>query len=266
MIHARLLSRTLTYTLAVGAALTLATLQFGGMAASSTALAVLVIACIGAWWMIARPRFDGATSRQLEQLRHSEAEAQRACDLTLETWARTSEVRGGLGEGYSRRVAALAVMVARELGLDEAAITNVHRGALLHDIGILWVPERVLLKPGPLTLAEREIIERHPTMARDILRNIPFLESALDIPYSHHERWDGQGYPLGLAGEDIPIAARLFAVVDHWVALTTERSYRHAWPKSAALGYLRSSAGTLFEPRMVDAFLRVLERAPRTDR
>jgi HD-GYP domain-containing protein (c-di-GMP phosphodiesterase class II) len=265
MIHARLLDRPLTLAIGVGAALTLANLQFGGPGPSSIALTVLAISCVGGWWMVSRANTDAASWRQMEQLGRSEAEARSAYDLALETWARTNEVRGGLGEGHGRRVANLAVLVAHELGLNEAAITNVRRGALLHDIGTLWVPERILLKPGPLTPAEREIIERHPTIARDMLRDIPLLESALDIPYSHHERWDGQGYPLGLAGEDIPLAARLFAVVDHWEALTTDRSYRHAWPRSAALGYIRSSAGTLFEPRMVAAFLRVLERAPRSE-
>jgi putative nucleotidyltransferase with HDIG domain len=262
MLHARLLDRTLTFAIGVAAALTLANLQLGANGTPSIALAVLAISCVGGWWLISRATCAAASRRQVERLRRSEAEARSAYDLALETWARTCEVRGGLGEGYSRRVAHLAVLVARELGLDDAAVTDVRRGALLHDIGKLWVPERLLLKPGPLTPAEREIIERHPTIARDMLRDIPLLESALDIPYSHHERWDGQGYPLGLAGEDIPLAARLFAVVDHWQALTTDRSYRRAWPKSAALGYLRSSAGTLFEPRMVDAFLRVLERTP----
>ena len=263
MIHARLLDRTLTFAIGVGAAFTLANLQFGGIGTSSLGLAVLAISCVGGWWLISRSNGDAARRRQMERLRRSEAEARSAYDVALETWARTCEVRGGFGEGYSRRAANLAVLVARELGLDDAAIIDIRRGALLHDIGKLWVPERLLLKPGPLTLAEREVIERHPTIARDMLRDIPLLESALDIPYSHHERWDGQGYPLGLAGEEIPLAARLFAVVDHWEALTTDRSYRRAWPKSATLGYIRANAGTLFEPRMVDAFLRVIERAPR---
>lgn len=217
-----------------------------------------------ALWMRRRGRPSEANRSRQTQHRRSEADACRECELSLETWAQRSDARGGLKEGHSRRLADLAVLLARDLGLDEATITNIRRGALLHDIGMLGVPANLLLKPAPLTPAEREIVEQHPIIARDILLDDPVLEPELAIPYSHHERWDGKGYPLGLAREAIPLAARLFAVVDHWEALTTDRPFRRAWPKSAALGYLRCSAGSVLDPRMVDAFLRLLERAPRT--
>lgn len=263
--HARLLSQALTITIAVGAALALVSPPFAGAQAPSVVLAILVTSCLGAYGVSRRGHRAEATRFRLEQHRQSQAEARQAFELSLETWARRSEERSGLPEGYNRRVAALAVLLARELGLDETAITNVRRGALLHDIGMLGLPAKLLLKPGPLTPAEREIVEQHPIIARDVLLGDPLLEPALAIPYSHHERWDGEGYPVGLAGEQIPLAARLFAVVDHWEALTTDRPFRRAWPRSAALGYLRCSAGTVFEPRMVELFLRVLERAPRSE-
>lgn len=265
MMHARLLGQALTITIGVGAALALVSPPFAGTEAPSMVLAILVTSCLGAYWVSRRGHRAEATRCRLEQHRQSQTEARRAFELSLETWARRSEERSGLQEGHNRRVAALAVLLARELGLDETAITNVRRGALLHDIGMLGVPANLLLKPGPLTAAEREIVEQHPIIARDVLLDDRLLEPALAIAYSHHERWDGEGYPLGLAGEEIPLAARLFAVVDHWEALTTDRPFRRAWPKSAALGYLRCSAGTIFEPRMVEVFLRMLERAPRSE-
>jgi HD-GYP domain-containing protein (c-di-GMP phosphodiesterase class II) len=233
------------------------------MDAPGVALAILVTSWLAAFWMSRGDERAVVTLHRRERQPRGREQARHSHELTLETWARRSEARTGLPEGHNRRVAARAVLLARELGLDEAAVTDVRRGALLHDIGMLAVPPELLRKPGPLTPAEREIVEQHPTIARDILLDDPLLESALAIPYSHHERWDGEGYPLGLAGEAIPLAARLFAVVDHFEVLTTDRPFRRAWPRSAALGYLRCNAGTIFEPRVVDAFLRVLERATR---
>jgi HD-GYP domain-containing protein (c-di-GMP phosphodiesterase class II) len=260
MMHARVLGRALTITTGLGAVLILVSPP---IEAPGAAFAILVASWLGAYWMSRRGERAAVTPTRRERDPRVREEARHPHERNLETWARRSEERSGLPEGHNHRVAGLAVLLARELGLDEPAISDVRRGALLHDIGMLGVPRDLLRKPGPLSPAEREIVEQHPTIARDILLDDPLLEAALAIPYSHHERWDGEGYPLGLAGQEIPLAARLFAVVDHWEVLTTDRPFRRAWPKSAALGYLRCSAGTIFEPRIVEAFLRVLERAHR---
>ncbi|MFL5605839.1 MAG: HD-GYP domain-containing protein [Gemmatimonadaceae bacterium] len=243
--------------------MTLVSLSFAGIEGPSAVVAILLASGLGAYWIARRSQRPAGSRPRLEWHRQSKVEERRAYDVDLEAWARRSDERVGREEGHSRRVAALAVQLARELGLDDAAVTNVRRGALLHDIGMLGIPASLLLKPAPLTMAEREIVEQHPVIARDLLLDDPLLEPILAIPYSHHERWDGEGYPLGLAGDAIPLAARLFTVVDHWSALTTDRPFRRAWPRSAALGYLRCSAGSVFEPRIVDAFLRVLERTSR---
>jgi HD-GYP domain-containing protein (c-di-GMP phosphodiesterase class II) len=134
------------------------------------------------------------------------------------------------------------------------------RGALLHDIGKIGIPDSILLKPGPLTDDEWEVMRRHPTYAHELLAPIAYLRPSLDIPYCHHEKWDGSGYPRGLAGETIPLAARIFAVVDVWDALSSDRPYRDAWPSEEVLQYLRDGAGAHFDPRIVDTFLR-LEQA-----
>ncbi|MDR7563073.1 MAG: HD domain-containing phosphohydrolase, partial [Armatimonadota bacterium] len=132
-------------------------------------------------------------------------------------------------------------------------------GALLHDIGKIAIPDHILLKPGPLTEEEWAMMRRHPEYARELLWPIESLRAALDIPYCHHERWDGSGYPRGLAGEEIPLAARIFAAVDVYDALTSDRPYRKAWSHEQALDYLRNGAGREFDPRVVEAFLQVLE-------
>lgn len=198
--------------------------------------------------------------RYLERLERSRREIDLAYELTLEGWAKILEYRDEETQGHSRRVADLAVALARELGLDEETVLNVRRGALLHDIGKLGVPDHILLKPGPLDVHERTIMQQHPVIAREMLANIGFLRPALSIPYHHHERWDGTGYPEGLAGTDIPLAARLFAIVDQWEALTSDRPYRRAWQPAEALAYLHANSGKIFDPAVVDAFVRVLDR------
>jgi HD-GYP domain-containing protein (c-di-GMP phosphodiesterase class II) len=147
------------------------------------------------------------------------------------------------------------------MGLPEAELVHVRRGALLHDIGKMGIPDRILLKPGPLTNEEWEIMRRHPQYAREMLASIAYLEPALDIPYCHHEHWDGQGYPRGLRGDDIPLTARLFAVVDVWDALRSDRPYRAALNDEQVRGYLREQAGRHFDPAVVEAFMRMLEEA-----
>ncbi len=206
------------------------------------------------------------TERTLRRLRSSEAGVRQAYEDTLEAWARALEYRDRLTEGHSRRVAALSVRLARVVGLSEEEVTLVRWGALLHDVGKLAIPDAVLLKPGPLTPGERALMERHPAYAREMLFCIPFLSPVVAIPYHHHERWDGGGYPEGLAGDAIPLTARIFTVVDQWDALSSDRPYRRAWPQERVVSYLRENAGTIFDPRIVDLFLRDVLRSRRPPR
>jgi HD-GYP domain-containing protein (c-di-GMP phosphodiesterase class II) len=147
------------------------------------------------------------------------------------------------------------------LGIEEAQLAHIRRGALLHDIGKMGVPDAILQKPGPLTDTEWEIMRRHPVHAFEWLAPIQYLQPALAIPYSHHEKWDGTGYPRGMKGEEIPLAARIFAVVDVWDALTSDRSYRAAWSPEQTREYIREQAGKHFDPRVVQAFLELLDKS-----
>jgi putative nucleotidyltransferase with HDIG domain len=195
-----------------------------------------------------------------ENLDRSNAELLLAYDTTIEGWARALDLRDHETEGHSRRVTELTVRLAEQAGASERDLVHVRRGALLHDIGKMGVPDSILLKPGKLEPHEWEEMQRHTTYALELLSPIAFLRPALDIPYCHHERWDGTGYPRGLKGEQIPIAARAFSVVDVYDALTSHRPYRPAWTEQEAVQYLRDNAGTQFDPRMVRVFLRMLEK------
>lgn len=178
-----------------------------------------------------------------------------AYDATILGWSRTLEMRDQETEGHAQRVAQLSLDLARMLGITD--MDPIYRGALLHDIGKVGIPDSILLKPAALTLEEWEIMRRHPFYAYELLAPIEFLRSSLDIPYCHHERWDGSGYPRGLKGEQIPLSARIFAVIDVWDSLTQKRPYRPAWSVEKARAYLQENAGVLFDPRVVDAFFRL---------
>ena len=154
-------------------------------------------------------------------------------------------------EGHTQRVTELTMKLGRQFGLPEEELLHVRRGALLHDIGKMGVPDGILLKPGPLTNEEWVLMRKHTTFAYEMLSPIHYLQPALDIPYCHHEKWDGTGYPRGLSGGQIPFAARIFAVVDVWDALISDRPYRAAWPEEKVLDYIRSLAGTHFDPQVV---------------
>ena len=195
------------------------------------------------------------TQRDITQLKKAQQELLLAYDTTLQGWAKALELRDHETENHSRRVTEITIELARKLGVDEQDMEHIHRGAILHDIGKMGVPDSILRKPGPLTAEERRIIEEHPTNAYKLLSGIPFLQKALEIPYCHHEHWDGKGYPRGLAGEQIPLAARIFAVVDVWDAVLSERPYKKAWPEEKALQYIKESAGTHFDPKVVEMFL-----------
>ncbi|HNS37125.1 MAG TPA: HD domain-containing phosphohydrolase, partial [Anaerolineaceae bacterium] len=182
-----------------------------------------------------------------------------AYDGIIEAWGRVLELRDQDTEGHTRRVTDLTVQVGRRMGLDETALANLRRGALLHDIGKLAIPDRVLLKPGPLDADEWDLMRKHPLYAYQMLQPLAFLQPVTDIPLCHHERWDGEGYPHSLSGTDIPLPARIFAVVDVWDALNSARPYRPAWPQPEIITYLQAHAGTRFDPDVVRVFLELLE-------
>lgn len=179
-----------------------------------------------------------------------------AYDATIEGWSRALDLRDKETEGHTQRVAAMTIDLARALRISNAELVHIRRGALLHDIGKMGVPDAILHKPGPLTDEEWVIMRKHPQLAYDMLSPIEFLRPALHIPGSHHEKWDGTGYPRGLSGEQIPLAARIFAIVDVWDALNSDRPYRDAWPQDKTLEHIRSETGTHFDPHIVDVFLK----------
>ncbi|MBI9044624.1 MAG: PAS domain S-box protein [Anaerolineaceae bacterium] len=180
---------------------------------------------------------------------------QIAYETTLEGWGKTLELRDQEIEGHSERVTELTIQLAREIGLSHEEIVQVRRGALLHDIGKMGIPDSILHKPGPLNEEEWKVMRQHPKMAYDYLKDIPFLSQAMDIPYCHHEKWDGSGYPNGLVGEQIPLTARLFAIVDVYDALSSNRPYREAWPHNKIIEYIQEQSGDHFDPSVVEVFL-----------
>jgi len=188
-------------------------------------------------------------------LQRTNAELARAYDLTLEGWARALELRDMETRGHSERVTKQTLELAERMGVADVEMVHVRRGALLHDIGKMAIPDSILLKPGPLDDAEWQVMREHPVHAYRLLSPIPFLRPALDIPLFHHEWWDGSGYPYGLRGDSIPLTARIFAVVDVWDALRTPRPYREAWPADQVASHLRDHAGTHLDPRVVSRFL-----------
>jgi putative nucleotidyltransferase with HDIG domain len=192
-----------------------------------------------------------------EDLQHTHNELQESYDTTLEGWATALEYRDQETEEHTRRVTVLTERLAVEIGMDNDNLVHVRRGAVLHDIGKMGIPDRILHKPGALEPDERKTIEQHPQFAYEMLSQIKFLQPALDIPYCHHEKWDGTGYPRGLKGEEIPLPARIFSVVDVWDALTSNRPYRQALPKTEVIEYLKECAGTHFDPSVVDAFVKM---------
>ncbi len=195
------------------------------------------------------------------QLEQSNKDLARAYDATIEGWARALELRDAETEGHCRRVTDLTVRLARRIGFSDEALVYIRRGAILHDIGKMAIPDSILLKQGPLTLHERKLMEQHTLYAYNLLSPVPFLRDALDIPYCHHEKWDGSGYPRGLKGDEIPLTARIFSVVDVWDALCSDRPYRKGWSQERVRSYLRAHAGTAFDPQVVETFLTMVSQA-----
>lgn len=206
-----------------------------------------------------------ATASQLEQtisqndkllddLKKSNDEIQTAYQTTLEGWSRALEIRDRETQGHTKRVTDLTLQIARRMKFDDETLKHIHRGVLLHDIGKLGIPDEILRKPGPLTEKETQIMRLHPQIAHELLKPIDYLKPALNIPRYHHEKWDGSGYPHGMKGEEIPLEARIFAVVDVFDALTHNRVYRKAMKIEEAIEYIRSESGKHFDPAVVEVF------------
>jgi len=196
-----------------------------------------------------------------EALQIAHQNLEEAYDRTIEGWVRALDLRDRETEGHTQRVTEMTIKAARAMGLSDAEIVHIRRGALLHDIGKIAIPDEITKKTGPLNKREWDIMRKHPEYAYEMLSPIAYLQPALDIPYCHHERWDGSGYPRGLSAEEIPLTARLFAVIDVWDALISERPYRRPTPPPDVIAFLQQESGRLFDPRLVDLFLRVLTEA-----
>jgi putative nucleotidyltransferase with HDIG domain len=193
-------------------------------------------------------------ARLFDGLQESNAELEIAYQATLEGWVRALDMRDKETEGHTQRVTKLTQRLAKAMGVDDDALLHITRGALLHDIGKMAIPDSILLKQGGLTPEERILIQKHPVYAYEMLSPIKFLLPALDIPHCHHEKWDGSGYPQGLRGEEIPFAARIFSVVDVWDALIYDRPYRKGVAPGSVKKMITEQSGMHFDPRVVDAF------------
>ena len=207
------------------------------------------------------------TTRDITERKQAERDLQRAhqelaeaYNATIAGWSRALELRDHDTEGHTLRVTEMTILLARELNCSEEDIVHISRGSLLHDIGKMGIPDQILLKPGPLTEDEWVEMRHHPLYAYNMLHHIPYLSHALDIPYCHHERWDGTGYPCGLKGEEIPLSARIFAVIDVWDALSSDRPYRNACSYEEVFKYIRDNAGAQFDPKIAEAFLALMEK------
>ncbi len=208
--------------------------------------------------LVANATLEERVRERTEALEHANADLGQAYEATIEGWSRALDLRDQETEGHTQRVTEMTVKLARAAGIPEEEILHIRRGALLHDIGKMGIPDSILLKPGKLTDQEWVIMRKHPVFAFEVLSPIDFLRPALDIPLYHHERWDGTGYPYGLSGEDIPLGARLFAVVDVWDALRSDRPYRPAWPEDKVIDHIRRGCGSHFDPQAVRIFLEMV--------
>ena len=192
-------------------------------------------------------------------LQRSNMELMMAYDATIEGWARALEYRDMETEGHSRRVVDLTIKIARKMGIRQEEMLYIRRGALLHDIGKMGIPDSILNKKGPLNDEEWELMRQHPVYAYEMLEKIDFLRTALDIPYYHHERWDGTGYPQGFSETQIPLPARIFAIVDVWDALSSDRPYRDAWPREKIIAHIQEQSGKHFDPQVVEVFVKLIQ-------
>jgi HD-GYP domain-containing protein (c-di-GMP phosphodiesterase class II) len=200
-----------------------------------------------------------AQSMMLTDLKNANEELTEAYEETLRSWSRALNLRHKETDAHTQRVVEISMMLAQKMGLQGERLVHFRRGAILHDIGKMGIPDEILLKPGPLTEDEWQVMRQHPLYAQQLISPIRYLEPALLIPYYHHERWDGSGYPMRLKGEEIPLEARIFAIVDVWDALRSDRPYRKALPDEEATQYIREQSGKQLDPEVVRAFLEMLE-------
>jgi HD-GYP domain-containing protein (c-di-GMP phosphodiesterase class II) len=191
----------------------------------------------------------------LRGLKKANEDLKEANEGLIEGWAEALELRDQETEGHSQRVTAMTMELGASFGIGGEELDRLRHGAFLHDIGKMGIPDSILLKPGPLTKDEFEVMKRHTTIARNFLSRFRFLDQSLDIPYYHHEKWDGSGYPEGIRGTEIPLSARLFAVIDVWDALRSDRPYRAGWPEDKVLDHIASLSGTHFDPEAARAFV-----------
>lgn len=188
----------------------------------------------------------------------SKLDLERGRDQTIEAWGKALELRDVQTQGHTMRVTDLTLRLAHHLGVSKEQFNNIRRGALLHDIGKIQIPDMILLKEGPLDPPERKIMESHPKIARDLLLGISYLEEAINIPYCHHEKWDGSGYPRGIKGEEIPFEARIFSIVDIYDALRSDRPYRKRWSLDRTIEYINEESGKIFDPALLPKFLEII--------
>ena len=193
------------------------------------------------------------------KLREANAQLLNAYEATIEGLSHALDLRDRETEGHSHRVTELTLKLAQVQEMSDEQIMHLRRGALLHDMGKIGVPDSILHKPDTLTQDEWAIMRKHPQFAYEMLSSIEYLHPALDIPYAHHEKWDGTGYPRGLKGEEIPLSARLFAIADVWDALTSDRPYRSAWSEEEALAYIKEQSGKHFDPQVVELFFKTIK-------
>lgn len=203
---------------------------------------------------------EAKVQERTADLARANLELVNAYETTIEGWSHALDLRDKETEGHSLRVTEMTMELAHAAGISETELVHIHRGALLHDIGKMGVPDGILLKPGKLTDEEWVVMRKHPVYAFELLSPIAYLCPAIDIPYCHHEKWDGSGYPRGLKGEEIPLAARIFAIVDVWDALRSDRPYRKAWPKEKTFEHIKTDCGTHFDPKVVDLFFQMMDK------
>jgi putative two-component system response regulator len=198
-------------------------------------------------------------NQERSNLEHAHTELKAAYDATIEGWSRAMDLRDRETEGHTQRVTQLTLELAKAAGISPEELVHIRRGALLHDMCKLGVPDSVLHKPAKLTDEEWVLMRKHPQLAYDMLQPIDYLNPALDIPYCHHEKWDGTGYPRGLKGEQIPLSARIFAIVDVWDALTSDRPYRPAMKTEEVFKYLQDQSGKHFDPQVAELFFKIIK-------
>ncbi len=198
--------------------------------------------------------------RAEEQLHEAHLELADAYDATIEGWSHALDLRDKETEGHTQRVSEMTLILARALGIYGEDLIHIRRGSLLHDIGKMGIPDHILLKPGPLSDEEWNEMRRHPVYAYEMLYPIAYLRPALDIPYCHHERWDGSGYPKGLKGNQIPLAARIFSIIDVWDALCSDRPYRKGSDQEEVVNFIKGNSGVAFDPKVVEVFIDLLEK------